>query len=138
MSRREFQFSDGKSNKFWAIEAGGTSQKLHFGRVGTTGQAQTKEFASEAEAKKATDKLIAEKVKKGYAEVTSGTKSAGTPTPTAKVKKADEEEEAEKPKAKKASPEPEPSAPPAAVAAGITRTIDLDPKELLKAEWPPK
>src|ERR1700722_9825828 len=53
MSRREFQFSDGSSNKFWAIEVSGTSQTVHFGKIGTTGQAQTKEFASEAEAKKA-------------------------------------------------------------------------------------
>src|SRR6266540_3968594 len=102
MSRREFQFTEGTSNKFWAIEVDGTSQKVHFGRVGTAGQAQAKEFASEAEAQKATDKLIAEKVKKGYTEVTTGTKSTGTPAPVARAKKTDDEPAVEKPKAKTA------------------------------------
>jgi len=144
MSRREFHFSEGTSNKFWAIEVSGTTQKVHFGKVGTTGQAQTKEFASEAEAKKATDKLIAEKVKKGYAEVTDGTKSAGTPAPTVKAKKSDD---AEEPKAKPAKgkketvaePEAEPTTPaPVPVAAGLTRTIALDADDLRAAEWPKK
>src|SRR5262245_1965415 len=140
MSRREFQFSDGSSNKFWAIEVDGTSQTVHFGRVGTAGQAQSKVFASEDEAKKASDKLIAEKVKKDYKELTTGTKSAGTPT--AKVKAAGEPA-AEKPKAKAAKatePEPPgPATPPSIpVSAGVTRSIDLQPEDIQKAEWPRK
>jgi predicted DNA-binding WGR domain protein len=69
MSRREFHFSEGSSNKFWAIELAGKTHIVHFGRVGTTGQAQTKEFGSDDEAKKSSEKLIAEKVKKGYSEI---------------------------------------------------------------------
>jgi predicted DNA-binding WGR domain protein len=141
MSRREFQFSEGSSNKFWAIEVDGTSQKVHFGRVGTSGQAQTKVFGSEDEAKKATDKLIAEKVKKGYKEVTTGTKSTGTPM--AKVKKVDDEAAEEKPKGKAAKvAEPEESKPTAPLVipaiAEVTRTIDLEPEDIQKAEWPKK
>jgi predicted DNA-binding WGR domain protein len=74
MSRREFHFSEGTSNKFWAIELDGTSYAVHFGRIGTDGQWQTKEFSSADEAKKSYEKLIAEKVKKGYQEVAASAK----------------------------------------------------------------
>jgi predicted DNA-binding WGR domain protein len=100
MSRREFHFSDGSSNKFWAIEVSGTSQTVTFGKIGTTGQTQTKEFDSEAETVKATDKLIAEKVKKGYKEVASETKNSGAPA--AKVETAEDKRPATKPKPKNA------------------------------------
>jgi predicted DNA-binding WGR domain protein len=72
MSRREFQFSDDKSNKFWIIELDGNEFTVNFGRIGTNGQTQTKEFASPEAAKKEYDKLIAEKVKKGYKETGGG------------------------------------------------------------------
>src|SRR5436189_4832037 len=69
MARREFHFQDGASNKFWAIELGGKTLTVQFGRLATDGQTQTKDFSSEAAAKAAYDKLVAEKVKKGYLEV---------------------------------------------------------------------
>jgi uncharacterized protein (TIGR02996 family) len=65
---RTFVFSDGKSNKFWNIALSGAEFTVTFGRVGTTGQTQAKQFASAAEAQKAHDKLVAEKLKKGYTE----------------------------------------------------------------------
>ena len=68
MTRREFQFQGGSADKFWAIELEGKSFTVQFGRTGTVGQAQTKTFNSVAEARKACEKLIAEKVKKGYQE----------------------------------------------------------------------
>jgi predicted DNA-binding WGR domain protein len=69
MARREFQFQDGNSDKFWAIDLEGNSFTVQFGRMGTVGQTQTKAFRSAAEAEKACEKLIAEKAKKGYQEV---------------------------------------------------------------------
>src|SRR4051794_7439683 len=68
MARREFHFEEGSSKKFWAIEVAGKSFTVQFGRLGTAGQSQTKDFTSAADAKKAVDTLIAEKVKKGYLE----------------------------------------------------------------------
>ncbi len=65
---REFEFVEGKSAKFWKIEVQGSSYTVRFGRIGTEGQTQTKEFESPAEARKAAQKLIAEKVAKGYKE----------------------------------------------------------------------
>lgn len=55
----------------------GASHTVRFGRIGTGGQAQTKEFSSEAEAKKSYDKLIAEKVRMGYVEVGGATIASG-------------------------------------------------------------
>ena len=106
MSRREFHFADEKSNKFWAIELNGTNFSVNYGRTGTAGQSQTKEFASEAEAKKQYDKLVEEKVKKGYVEAGgSGGGAAGHPTPAAKAPKAPAK--TKKPAAKKPAEESE-------------------------------
>ena len=78
MSRREFEFSDDKSNKFWIIELDGNEFTVNFGRIGTNGQTQTKEFASPDAAKKEYDKLIAEKLKKGYKEKSGGGSSSSS------------------------------------------------------------
>ena len=103
MSRREFHFTDGGSQKFWAVEVQGKSFTVQFGRLGTTGQQQQKTFKSEAEAQKAADKLITEKTRKGYAEVGAGQAPAAAPA--------------------KATPaEAAPAPPPAPV---VTRRIDL-------------
>lgn len=64
--KTRFIYQDEKSHKFWDIETNGTDLTVQYGKVGTTGQSQTKQFLSEEECKKAADKLIAEKVKKGY------------------------------------------------------------------------
>lgn len=66
--KRTFIYSDEKSGKFWTIEINGNSFTVNYGKTGTNGQAQTKDFADEAACKKAAEKLIAEKTKKGYIE----------------------------------------------------------------------
>jgi uncharacterized protein (TIGR02996 family) len=76
---RTFEFKDSKSNKFWNIELEGKSFTVTFGRIGTDGQTQTKDFPSEAAAKAARDKLVAEKLGKGYVETTAG-KAPATPS----------------------------------------------------------
>ncbi len=68
--RREYQLVEGTSRKFWAIELEGATHTVQFGRIGTAGQTQTKEFKSLEEAQKAYEKLVHEKVKKGYRRVT--------------------------------------------------------------------
>jgi uncharacterized protein (TIGR02996 family) len=67
---RTFQFSDAKSHKFWNIEVSGSSFTVTYGKVGTSGQTQTKSFASADKAQAEADKLINEKLKKGYVEST--------------------------------------------------------------------
>jgi predicted DNA-binding WGR domain protein len=71
-----YEFSDGKSNKFWEIELDGTSFTTTYGRIGTNGQTSMKEYDSTDKAKKEYDKLIAEKVKKGYKLVAAGSSGA--------------------------------------------------------------
>jgi uncharacterized protein (TIGR02996 family) len=65
---RHFEYRDGKSDKFWDIDLQGKSFTVRFGRAGTAGQTQTKGFADEGKAKAAHDKLIQEKLAKGYVE----------------------------------------------------------------------
>ena len=78
---RTFEFKDAKSDKFWHIELADSSFTVHFGRTGTNGQTQTKEFGSAEAAKKEYEKLIAEKVKKGYTETTAGGGGGGAKAP---------------------------------------------------------
>jgi uncharacterized protein (TIGR02996 family) len=65
---RQFTFSDAKSHKFWNIELQGNSFTVTYGRQGTAGQTQTKKFPDAAKAQKEHDKLIKEKLGKGYVE----------------------------------------------------------------------
>jgi uncharacterized protein (TIGR02996 family) len=67
---RTFQFSDAKSHKFWTIEVSGSGFTVTYGKVGSAGQTQTKSFASAEKAQAEADKLIGEKLKKGYVEST--------------------------------------------------------------------
>ncbi len=82
---RRFELSEGTSNKFWQIELADTSFTVTWGRMGTSGQTQTKSFDTSSKAQAEHDKLVKEKVKKGYTETTdSGTPpaiSASPPTP---------------------------------------------------------
>lgn len=83
MSFREFEYADGKSFKFWKVELQGNNVVTRYGRQGTDGQETSKPFGSAAEAQKAHDKLVAEKLGKGYVETT-----VGTPAPAKAVKAA--------------------------------------------------
>src|SRR5262249_33728926 len=56
-------------NKFWEVECEASSLTVRFGKIGTNGQTQQKKLASAAAAKKEHDKLVAEKLKKGYVEM---------------------------------------------------------------------
>ena len=69
---RRFEFSEGSANKFWQIAIAASELHIAWGKIGTTGQAQTKSFASDAAAQAELDKLVLEKTKKGYVEVPTG------------------------------------------------------------------
>jgi len=76
-----YEFSEGTSNKFWEISLKGVAFTTTYGKLGATGQATIKTFKSDADAKKEHDKLVAEKVKKGY-KLVGGGKQAAAPAPT--------------------------------------------------------
>ena len=65
---RYFEFTDAKSSKFWEITFEGDGFSVRFGKIGTAGQSQSKEFDDSSQARKEYDKLVAEKCKKGYVE----------------------------------------------------------------------
>jgi predicted DNA-binding WGR domain protein len=82
---RHFELVDGKSNKFWEIDYvdGASDFTVTWGRIGTAGQTQTKEFATAEKAESEHTKLVAEKFKKGYSEVEASVIVSTPPTPRA-------------------------------------------------------
>lgn len=66
--RRELIYMDAKSSKFWTIELQGAGHTVTYGRIGSAGQTSSKSFASEEAARKDFDKLVKEKLSKGYVE----------------------------------------------------------------------
>jgi uncharacterized protein (TIGR02996 family) len=73
---RTFTYSDARSHKFWNIDLQGSSFTVTYGRQGTAGQAQTKDFPNAAAALREHDKLIKEKLAKGYQETTPAARPA--------------------------------------------------------------
>jgi predicted DNA-binding WGR domain protein/very-short-patch-repair endonuclease len=66
--RRRFEFVGGTSRKFWEIGLVGSEVTVRFGRIGTAGQSQQKLFADAATASRTAERLVREKLAKGYAE----------------------------------------------------------------------
>lgn len=64
-----FEFVGGGSSKFWEISHRGAEVIVRFGRIGTSGQTQTKNLGSETAAAFHVAKLIKEKLAKGYVVV---------------------------------------------------------------------
>lgn len=141
MVTREFHFSEGTSNKFWRITVDGVTQTVHFGRIGTAGQEQSKAFDSDAAVKAATDKLIAEKVKKGYVEVGGNGAVSTAPTPKPKPAAAVASAAVAPAKAVDDDVEEEPSDAPVKAAAPsapadlvtVSRSIDLSEDDYVRA-----
>ncbi|MEO1616691.1 MAG: WGR and DUF4132 domain-containing protein [Planctomycetota bacterium] len=104
MSRRSLVFRDGSSEKFWTIELEDNSHTVCFGRVGTNGQTKTKEFDDSQEAQKSFDKLVAQKLKKGYAD--DGTSTTTKKAVVAKKKSATKKATKKKTAKKKSIPAP--------------------------------
>lgn len=65
---RYFEFTDGKSNKFWEIITNDTEVATRYGRIGSDGTTKVKSFGDASAANKHTQKLIEEKAGKGYVE----------------------------------------------------------------------
>jgi predicted DNA-binding WGR domain protein len=66
--KRRFEFVAGSSAKFYEVAVAGNEVSVTFGRIGTNGQTQTKQFDRPAEARKHAEKQIAQKLAKGYVE----------------------------------------------------------------------
>ncbi|MBK7936967.1 MAG: WGR domain-containing protein [Lewinellaceae bacterium] len=66
--KRYFTFRDDKSDKFWSVEVQNSKITVVFGRMGLAGTTTVKILEDEAAAEKDAERLIREKVKKGYVE----------------------------------------------------------------------
>ena len=66
---RRFEFVGGTSSKFWEISQSGSEVTVHFGRIGTKGQSQTKDLGSWDAAADRVRVLVKEKLREGYSEV---------------------------------------------------------------------
>ena len=71
MTARRFEFVEGTSSKFWEISTNGNDLTVRYGRIGTSGQSQTKACISESAAEQQAHKQIAAKLAKGYRELTA-------------------------------------------------------------------
>lgn len=81
---RRWEYVEGSASKFWETEAEGAVVTVRYGRCGSDGRTQTKEYASAEAASAQVRRTIVEKEKKGYREVgataavaTSATGAAG-------------------------------------------------------------
>jgi len=68
---KRFELSDGKSHKFWQIRVDGSTYEVRYGAIGSAGRVQEKNFDTPDAAAKAAEKVIGQKVKKGYVQVRS-------------------------------------------------------------------
>ncbi|WP_129770224.1 DUF4132 domain-containing protein [Streptomyces sp. L-9-10] len=80
---RRWEFDQGTSSKFWEAEASGTVVTVRYGRTGTRGQEQEKEFADATAAQAYLAKTIMQKERKGYQETTAGAPAATAPADAA-------------------------------------------------------
>jgi uncharacterized protein (TIGR02996 family) len=134
---RHFELRDDRSAKFWSIDLQGNRFTVRFGKIGTTGQTQTKEFASDAQARAEHDKIVAEKIKKGYVE------AGGTAVPAPVAAPATPRAATKRPKA--TSPTPPPAVTPGPATAGAATLDGLlaaaraepddDTTRLVLADW---
>jgi DNA ligase-1 len=65
---RHFEFVGGTSSKFWEVWVEGANMYTKYGRIGSAGQTTIKSYPDEAGARKAAEKMVAEKTGKGYVE----------------------------------------------------------------------
>lgn len=71
MKTGQYFFDDGNSRKFWSYTQSGKKQTTRHGRIGSEGRETKKTFPSPAAAEADTEKLISQKVKKGYVPIDS-------------------------------------------------------------------
>jgi predicted DNA-binding WGR domain protein len=79
--RKHLKYIDGTADKFWQIEVHESTFTVTYGKNGTIGTTQTKTFDSADDCLKTAEKLLAEKIKKGYSESGEVTLSSASAKP---------------------------------------------------------
>jgi predicted DNA-binding WGR domain protein len=65
---RSLRYEQGKSSKFWRVSVQGAELSVTYGRIGSAGQNNVKQFDSPERALRELNKLADEKLRKGYVE----------------------------------------------------------------------
>jgi predicted DNA-binding WGR domain protein len=66
------EFEEGTSSKFWRARVEGKTLYVNYGKIGSNGQTQVKDFGDPGAAKAEYDKLVRDKRKKGYQDPAAG------------------------------------------------------------------
>ena len=66
---RSFEFVGDGSSKFWQVSVDDSTLTVQFGRIGTAGQTRSKQLETPTAAQREADRLVAEKLGKGYREI---------------------------------------------------------------------
>ncbi len=115
------EFEEGTSSKFWRARVEGKTLYVNYGKIGSGGQTQVKDFGDAASATKEYDKLVREKEKKGYVAAGGG---GGGGESADDDGDDDESEEMEAPPPKKAAPAPIAPKPIAKPAGGVRLVLE--------------
>jgi len=92
---RYFTLKDDKSNKFWQIAVAENSYTVSYGRIGTAGQSLHKTYDTAYQCRIAAEKIIQEKIAKGYSEEGGTTAALATAIPKSRNGGAIDVKEAE-------------------------------------------
>ena len=117
------EFEEGTSSKFWRARVEGKTLYVNYGKIGSAGQTQVKDFGDIGGATKEYDKLVREKRKKGYVDAGGGGTGGGDEDKDEDEdddeggEEAADEDEEEAPAPKKKAAAPPPAAAPAAAAS---------------------
>lgn len=68
----ELEFAEGTSSKFWRARVENGTLFVNYGKIGSAGQTQVKDFGDAGAAQREYDKLVREKRKKGYVDSGGG------------------------------------------------------------------
>lgn len=108
------EFEEGTSSKFWRARVEGKTLYVNYGKIGSAGQTQVKDFGDGGAAQKEYDKLVREKRKKGYVDSGGGGGGGDEDEDEELDDDGGDEDEDEAPPPKKAAPPVARPAPPAA------------------------
>jgi cell wall assembly regulator SMI1/predicted DNA-binding WGR domain protein len=78
---RRLTCTEGNANKFWEAGASGRTLTVSWGKIGTAGQTKTKSFKDAASAQKELEKLVREKLGKGYRQARAAESGAKVSAP---------------------------------------------------------
>ena len=125
------EFEEGTSSKFWRARVEGKTLYVNYGKIGSAGQTQVKDFGNPDGAQKEYDKLVREKRKKGYADAGGGgggDEDEDEDGDGEEDEGGDDEEEAPPKKVAKAAPTTAPAA--ARPSGGLKLTLEAGSRKV--------